>query len=370
MNLKRLCILISKERKQLLRESSNIAIGIVLPVVMLLIFGYGMSMDVRNINLVIVKPDHSELAAHVTARFQNSKYFTVQITPSSEEGVRAVRDHKADGCLFLPQEMQKNLQNGDAEIMIGLNAANAASARMYENCIRQVLMSALTDSARAEMFRGVEPRLRMWYNEANESAYFMIPGVIVIIMSLIGCLLTALQMAKEYEHGNMESMFVTPMTSGEILLAKMINNFLLGLIGLGITLVFARYLFHVPMRGSLLILIFGSSVFLMLQMSMGLLISSATKNQFAASQIAMIVSFMPVFLLSGFLYEIPNMPLFLQYVTIIVPARYFIEFVQTVFLVGNVPSSIVKNLLIMSLFTVLFLMLAKVKNPKSLEGGK
>lgn len=369
MNMKRLAALIVKERKQMLRDSSNIAIGIVLPVLMLLIFGYGMSLDVRNINLAIVVPETSEAASEVVARFRNSEYFTVEVVSSSEEGVKAVRDRKVDGCLFLPSDLQKNLQSGDVNVLIGMNAANASVARMYENYIRQVAVSALGNSGKGG-FSGVMAKSRMWFNEANESCYFMIPGVIVMIMALIGCMLTALQMAKEYEHGNMESMFVTPMTAGEILLAKMVNSYILGMIGLAISLLFARYLFHVPLRGSLVFLLLGSSIFLLLQMAMGLLISSLTKSQFLASQIALIVSFMPVFLLSGFLYEIPNMPMFLQYFTYLVPARYFVDFLQTIFLVGNVPGNIAKNLIVMSGLTMLLLLLAKWKNPKLLTGGK
>ncbi len=369
MNAKRLFSLVSKEQKQMLRDPSNIAIGIILPVLMLLIFGYGMSMDVRNIRLAIVLHEPSDTGSAITARFQNSEYFQVEIVRSSEEGTGKVKAHQADACLFLPRDLPRKLQSGDLSILIGLNAANASIARMYENYIRQVLSSALQDSSPGQ-FTGVAMTSRMWFNDANESSYYMIPGVIVIIMALIGCMLTSLQMAKEYEHGNMESMFVTPMTAGEILLAKMINNYVLGMVGLLISLLFARYLFHVPIRGSLIILILGASVFLLLQMALGLLISSITKSQFLASQIAMLVSFMPVFLLSGFLYEIPNMPVFLQYFTYVIPARYFIDFLQTIFLVGDVWSNIIKNLSIMGGFTVLLLLLAKQKNPKMLTGGQ
>ncbi len=365
MNIKRLCSLAAKERKQMLRDSSNIAIGIILPVMLLWIFGYGMSMDVRNIRLAIVLQEPSEIGTAIVARYRNSEYFRVQQFHGSEEGVEAVKRHAADACLFLPSNLSRKLQSGDLTILIGVNASNASEARMYENYIQQVLAAALADAGGGQ-FPGVRIVNRMWFNDANESSYYMIPGVIVVIMALIGCMLTSLQMAKEYEHGNMESMFVTPMTSGEILLAKMANNYLLGMIGLGISLVFARYLFGVPIRGSLLILLLGSSVFLLLQMAVGLLISSVTKSQFLASQIAMIVSFMPVFLLSGFLYEIPNMPVFLQYFTYLIPARYFVDFLQTIFLVGNVWSNIVRNLAVMGGITVVLLLLAKLKNPKLL----
>lgn len=369
MNIKRLRALVSKERKQMLRDPSNIAIGIVLPVLLLLVFGYGMSMDVRNIRLDIVLHEPSDIGSAIVARYQNSEYFEVRLVRSSEEGTQAVKEHTADACLFLPPDLPRKLRSGDCSILIGLNAANASVARMYENYIKQVLASALTDSS-AGGFTGVGIVNRMWFNDANESSYYMIPGVIVVIMALIGCMLTSLQMAKEYEHGNMESMFVTPMTGGEILLAKMVNNYVLGMIGLVISLLFARFLFDVPIRGSLPILLLGSSIFLLLQMAMGLLISSITKSQFLASQIAMIVSFMPVFLLSGFLYEIPNMPVFLQYFTYLIPARYYVDFLQTIFLVGNVWSNIAWNLAVMGGVTVVLLLLAKMKNPKLLAGGK
>lgn len=363
MKLKRLLTLVEKERKQMLRESSNIAIGIILPVVMLLIFGYGMSMDVKNIRLVIVAPEQTGTSASVIARFRSSGYFEVSVTRSSSEGVERVKRHQADGALFLPQNLERKRKEGPLNILIGMNTANASAAKMYENCIRQVVLQSLADPGR---FQGAMMTQRMWFNDGNDSRYFMIPGVIVLIMSLIGCMLTSLQMAREYEHGNMESMFATPMTAGEILLAKMVNNYLLGMGGLVISLLFARYIFSVPMRGSLALLLLGASVFLLLQMALGLLISSITKSQFLASEIAMIVSFMPVFLLSGFLYEIPNMPEFLQYFTLLIPARYFVDFLQTILLVGNVPENIVKNLLVMSVFTVILLLLAKWKNPKRL----
>ncbi len=363
MNPGRLRALVAKERKQMLRDFSNIGVGIVMPLLLLTIFGYGMSLDVKNIRLAIVQPAVTELSSDVIARFANSGYFTTTAVRDTAAGVESVRRHESDAVLILPHDLDRRVRAGDASAFIGLNASNAAIARMYEGVVRSVLASAIAAHAPPGE-PGVVPKVRVRYNEANESAYFLIPGVIVIIMALIGCLLTALQMAKEYEHGNMESLFVTPMTSGEILLAKMANNYLLGMVGLALTLLCARYLFDVPLRGSLALLLIGSSLFLILQMALGLLISSVTKSQFIASQIAMVVSFMPVFLLSGFLYEIPNMPPFLQAVSYALPARYFVDFLQSIFLVGTVPGNVVRNFLAMGAFTVLYLALAKLKNPK------
>lgn len=368
MNLRRLSALVVKEHRQLWREPSNIAIGVVMPVVLLLIFGYGMSMDVRSIRLGIVQHEPSAMATDIISHFQNSRYFKVQLYSSTQEGELAIQQRRADACVFLPEDLPRHAQQGDFSVLIVTNATNASIARMYENYVQGVLATAAAEKS-AGRFTGVQIQNRMWFNERNSSAYYMIPGVIVIIMSIIGCMLTALQMAKEYEHGNMESMFATPMTSGEILLAKMVNNYVLGLMGLCISLLFAVFLFHVPIRGNLLILLVGSSVFLLLQMALGLLISSATKNQFLACQIAMIVSFLPVFLLSGFLFEIPNMPKFLQVITYVIPARYYVSFLQSIFLVGTVWSNVLRNLAVMFGMMAGLLFLAKLKNPKTLTGG-
>lgn len=372
MNLRRIIALTAKERKQMLREPSNIAVGILLPIMMLLIFGYGMTMDIRNIDLAIVHHGQSPAVSNVIAHFNNSKYFSVDVYHSTLEAEEAIRSHHADAALFLPDDFEAHLLKGDAPVQIVSNATNASIARIYENSIRTVFMqaaaAALPQSGTTSN-AGVRVINRLWFNEKNDSRCFMVPGVIVLIMSLIGCMLTALQMAKEYEHGNMESMFVTPMTSGEILIAKMINNYILGMIGLGISLIAARWLFDVPFRGSLLILLIGASMFLILQMSVGLVISSVTKSQFISCQLSLFISFLPVMMLSGFLWEIPNMPDAVQYFTYLVPGRYFVDFMQSIMLVGNVWSNILTNMAGMVIFTLILLILAKLKNPKRLTGG-
>lgn len=368
MNCKRLVALLSKERKQMIREPSNVWIGIILPIIMLIVFGYGLNMDVENIRLGIVRHESSKALSDITACFSGSRYFQVQMLGSSEEADQAIKRRKLDACLFLPSNLERHLLARDADFMIGVNASNPTIARFHAAYIRQILVSALADDY-PQPGAGVTLNTRMWFNSVNNCRYYMIPGVIVIIMTIIGCILTALQMAKEYEHGNMESMFSTPMQSSELLLAKLINNYVLGMIGLGISLLFSRYLFHVPLRGSLWVLLLGSSIFLILQMAIGLLISSVTKNQFLAGQYAMVFTFIPVFLLSGFLFEIPNMPQALQYLTYLVPGRYFVDFLQTIFLVGDVWQRLLPNLLTMLLYSIFLLWLSKKMNPKRLTEG-
>ncbi len=365
MNLRRLNALIAKERNQLLRDKSSIIVGLLLPVILLLIFGYGMSMDIDNIKLVIVQPEPSKPGNDIVARFRASKFFITSVVRNYAEGTAAVRDHQADACLYLPQKLPHRLATERPEALVAGNATNSSRARIIENYVKSILLQAAPSVPGQPR---VVLRARMWFNDANDSRYFMIPGVIVIIMSMIGTKLTSMLMAKEYEHGNMESMFATPMSAAELLLAKAVNNFLLGMLGLGISLLFACCLFQVPIRGSLWLLVAGSGLYLLMALATGLLLSSITKNQFVASQLSLVISFMPVFLLSGFLYEIPNMPLALQYVTYAIPARYYVDFLQTVFLVGDVWSTLLPDLAALTLFTIGLMALAWYKNPKKLEG--
>ncbi len=367
MNFRRIRALAVKERKQLLREPASFVIGIVLPIVMLLIFGYGMNTDVRGIKLAIVSHESSSIGDQVISRFQDSEFFDVTLMRNTHDAEIAVQKHNADAVLFLPDNLQKHFADRDLNALVAVNASNPSVGQMHEAYIKGVLMSALQGNVDTSSLPGVRVQSRMWFNDKNDSAYYMIPGVIVIVMAMIGCMLTALQMAKEYEHGNMEQMFVTPMTSAELLIAKMINNYILGMIGMVIALLMARFLFGVPIRGSILILLLGGTIFLLLQMSFGLLISSVTKSQFLSCIISMLTSFMPSFLLSGFLYEISSMPVPIQIITYIFPGRYFVDFLQTTFLVGNVPEIIIKNLGIMSFMTLFFLNIARIKNPKKLE---
>lgn len=369
MNLKRLNSLIVKERKQLLRDPFNLVIGILLPILLLLIFGYGMSVDVKNIKLALVEPEPSEISSEIVARFSSSQFFRTTVFRNTPEAVAAVREHRADACLILPQYLPKQAFLSDPPFTIITNATSPSQAMLKENYIKSIIRSALeSEQGNAPAGNSVLMKPRMWFNEANDSCYFMIPGVIVIIMSMIGTMLTTMLMAKEYEHGNLESMFVTPMTSLEILIAKALNNFILGMIGLAISLAAARWLFEVPIRASLWVVLLGCGVYLIMALCLGLLISSITKNQFMASEMTMVLTFMPAFLLSGFLYEIDNQPVVIQYITYIVPARYFVDFLQTSFLVGNVWPNVIKNVGILSLFALVMLVLAIRKNPKSLEG--
>ena len=372
MNFSRYLILTRKEFIQLVRDPLSVATGILLPIVLLVICGFGMSTDVRNIRMAIVVPESSPTASAIAARFQSNGFFDAIIVRSTEEGKELIRTHQADACLFLPRKLPRRVTQADVQILVAVNASNPSPGFLKQSYIQSALISALnqinqqTGGRNVAAQGGISIQSRQWFNDANRSVYTIIPGIIVIILTIIGSLLTSMVMAREYEQGNMESLFVTPMNSTEIILAKMTNNFCLGIIGLVIALAMARFLFGVPMRGNVVILLFGSSLYLIMSLAIGILISSVSKNQFIAISMASILSFLPSYLLSGFLFEIKSMPTFLQYITLIVPARYYVDFLQTSLLVGDVWPNILKNCGVLILMTVVLLFLARLSCPKRL----
>ena len=206
----------------------------------------------------------------------------------------------------------------------------------------------------------------MWFNEAFDSHYFLVPGLVVLIMTLIGAFLTAMVMSREWERGTLEALFVTPVKADEILLGKTVPYFALGMVGLLLCLLAAEFIFHVPFRGSMVVLIGSSMLYLLVSLGTGLLISSAVKSQFVASQMALLISFLPAVMLSGFLFDLRSMPVAVRAITYILPARYFVALLQTVFLAGNIWSVIVPNAIVLAVMAAVLLLLTRWKMQKKL----
>ena len=356
--LHRLAALTVKESRQIRRDPSSIALAVLLPLLLLILFGYGMSMDVRNIKMTVVMPESSREALNIAARMQLSRYFRTSI-------VRTARE--AEAVLYLPPDFSHKLNEGNVTLYLAVNGVNANQARLMSAYVENVIQLYLAKERNGAGLGPVTLAPRIWFNDANDSRYYLIPGVIVLIMTIIGAQLTALVMAREYERGTLESLFVSPVRSWEILLAKALNNFALAIIGLSLALLFARYVFGVPIRGTVFILLAVSALYLLVMLGVGLLISSVSKNQFIACQMSLFFTFMPAFMLSGFFYDIGNMPQAVQWVTYLVPARYYVTLMQTLFLAGDIWSVIVPNALILAVIAVLMLCLAWWKTPKRLE---
>jgi drug efflux transport system permease protein len=208
---------------------------------------------------------------------------------------------------------------------------------------------------------------RVWFNPEVRSRNFLVPGLIAIIMTLIGSLLTALVVAREWERGTMEALIVTPVRIGELLLGKLIPYFVLGMGGMMLSTAMAIFVFDVPFRGSFLVLLGISALFMLASLGMGLLISTVAKNQFVAGQIAIIVAFLPAFILSGFIFDIASMPRVVQWITHVIPARYFVASLQTLFLTGTIWPIVLPNAAALILMAMIFLGLTRHKTRKSLE---
>jgi len=348
--LRRIIALVVKETRQVLRDPSSIAIGVVMPIILILLFGYGLSLDVKNVPVALVVEDTSPTARELVAGFQLSPYFNAQITHSLPPAERMMLEHSVDAIVRIPADFARHVNEGNAQVQVLLHGGDANRARIIQGYVQGAIQAwnARQAAEGKTMASGsVAIQSRLWFNDANESHYFLVPGLIVLVMTLIGALLTAMVMAREWERGTLESLFVTPVRSEEILLGKTIPYFLLGMIGLALCIVSAKFLFHVPLRGTLPVLLGASILYVLVALGIGLLISSAVKNQLVASQLAMLATFMPALMLSGFLFDLRSMPTAIRLITYVLPARYYVTLLQTIFLAGNVWGVIVPSMLVL-----------------------
>ena len=367
--LRRIASLVRKETRQIVRDPSSIAIGIILPVVLILLFGYGLSLDVDRVPVAVVLEDPSPEATQLAASFVLSDYFAAQLLTSMARAQELMLTRKVDGIVRLRPDFTRNLHLGNAEVQILVHGVDANHARIIQGYAQGAIgqwMARRAGEGEPVASGPVVVHNRMWFNEANESRYFLVPGLIVLIMTLIGALLTALVMAREWERGTLEALFVTPVRTDEILLGKTIPYFALGMIGLILCLLAAKFLFSVPFRGSAAVLAGASMLYLLVALGIGLLISSAVKNQFVASQITLLVSFLPAVMLSGFLFDLRSMPALVRLITYALPARYYVALLQTIFLAGDVWAVILPNGAVLAGMAALLLVLTRRTTQKRL----
>ena len=343
---RRIWALVRKEAKQMLRDPSSIALGVVLPLVLIMLYGYGLSLDVKNVPLAVVLEDPSPQATELAAGMRLSPYFDALFTTSMPQAEQLMAEGNIDGIVRIRADFARQLSAGDAQVEVIAHGTDANHARIIQTYVQGAVGGWSARRAAQGSPRAGGPvnlQTRMWFNEAFDSHYFLVPGLIVLIMTLIGAFLTAMVMAREWERGTLEALFVTPVKAGEILLGKTVPYFALGMVGLVLCLLAAQFIFHVPFRGSMIVLIGASMLYLLVALATGLLISSAVKSQFVASQIALLVTFLPAVMLSGFLFDLRSMPVAVRCITYVLPARYFVALLQTVFLAGNVWSVILPN---------------------------
>ncbi|SBW01055.1 ABC-2 [uncultured delta proteobacterium] len=366
--------LIRKETRQMLRDKSTLTLGIILPILLLLLFGFGLSLDVKLVPVAVVRDSSSPVTRDLYTSLKLSAYFDPTMVNSWKEAEHMLRVGSTDAIV---RRDMKESSDGREHVQIIVNGRDSNTARIMQRylegassrwaSLRQSNLSFLSGGAEVETVGRATAETRIWYNSEQESKYFLIPGVTVLIMTLIGTLLTALVIAREWERGTYEALAATPVKRWEIVAGKTVPYFVLGMIGLCMCLTAATWIFGVPMRGSLLLIIAGSAIYMLVALGMGLLISAAVKNQFLASQIVLILSFMPTLMLSGFIFDLKSAPIGAYYLAHVFPATWYVDLMQTLFLVGNVPGQVIRDFLIMACFAVVLLSLAGASIRKSLE---
>jgi ABC-2 type transport system permease protein len=368
---RRLVALLRKEALQILRDPSGLAIAFALPVILLLLFGYGVSLDAERVPVAIVVESPSPDTGDVVEAFDASRYFAARVVLDRRVAAAALDAGEVKGLVVLRADFARRLQEGrGAEIQVIVDAVDANTARIIQGYARGVLETWLEARARAAGRARVVPvRLepRVWFNPGLESRNFLVPGLIAIIMTLIGALLTALVVAREWERGTMEALLATPATVGEIILGKLIPYFVLGMGGMLVATVVALGPFAVPLRGSLAVLTLISALYMLVVLAWGLLVSTIARSQFVAAQVALVTAFLPAFMLSGFLFDIHSMPRVLQLLASALPATWLVSSLQTIFLAGDIWPVIGRDALVLAGMAALLLAVTRRKLRKSLE---
>lgn len=367
--------LVIKEWRQVMRDPSSIAIAFVMPIVLLFLFGFGVSLDARNVRLAMVVESPSQATQSLAASFAHSEFFALSAVTDRQSAEAGLISGEYRGVIVLASDFDSRLSRAwdgqdQAPVQLILDGTDANTARLVQGYVqgawsKWLTLQSLTEGRRIEIALIGEPRV--WFNPEVRSRNFLVPGLIAIIMTLIGTLLTALVVAREWERGTMEALMTTPVTVLELLIGKLTPYFLLGMGGMALSVAMAVFVFDVPLRGSFWVLSGVSAVFLVSALALGLLISTLARNQFVAGQVALVAAFLPAFMLSGFLFEIHNMPPLIQGITYIFAARYFVAALQTLFLAGNVWSVIVPNVVAMLGLAAALLLITAKRTAKRLD---
>jgi ABC-2 type transport system permease protein len=327
----------------------------VLPIILLFLYGFGVSLDLNTVNIGLVMEDSSPDAQSFAQTLTGSTYFNVMVAADRRDLVKPLLAGKIRGFVVIPSyfsQFRKYPKDiAQAPIQIITDGGEPNTANFVQNYVAQAWTIWLEHEKAQGDVVGALPNIqlqpRYWYNEDLSSRNFLIPGSLAIIMTLIGTLLTSLVIAREWERGTMEALMATPVHINEILIAKLLSYFVMGMVSMACCVIGTVLLYQIPFRGSFLVLGVITSAFLMTALGTGLLISTLTKNQMAASQAAQVVGFLPAYILSGFIFEIASMPKIIQLVTYVIPARYFVSSLLSIFLVGNVWVLLLHNTLIM-----------------------
>jgi ABC-2 type transport system permease protein len=338
----RLKAIIRKEFYHLIRDYRSLYLAFAIPLLLIILFGYALSLDVDNVETVFVDYDRSELSRDFIRKLDASSYFHVsESLPRTKDAIDYLDHDRAKVVIVIPPNFMKSI-SADREIQMQIiidgsdptfgNIIRGYITSFAEQYNQKLLISFLNRQGQEQIKPPVDGRIRIWFNEDLESRNFIIPGIIAVIIMIVGAILTSLVIAREYENGTMETIKSMPIKAGELLLGKAIPYFFIGLANVLIAILLGQLLFGIVMKGNFWLMLASASLYLSVALSLGLWISNVTKSQLMANQIAILTTYLPSLLLSNFVFPVINMPKFLQLITLFVPARYFIDILSGIYL--------------------------------------
>ena len=370
MKLRRIKALTKKEFIQIIRDPRSLSMAILIPVLLLILFGYALTLDVDNVRIAVWDRDKSQISADFIRNFGSSEYFDiVGYYDSYNDMLPFIDKNDVLMVMVIPEDFSKLINaNRSAPVQLLIDGSDSSTATIalgYANSIVSRydvhFVTQTFSKNNITMPTPIDLRPRVWFNEELKSKNYIVPGLIAVIIMVIAALLTSLTIAREWERGTMEQLISTPVTTIELIIGKFLPYFVIGLLDLVIAIGMGEFMFHVPFRGNLILLFVTSGIFICGALMLGMLISSTTKNQLMASQTAILATFLPGFLLSGFAYPINNMPVVIQAITRLVPASYFIKILRGIYLKGIGIEVLWPDILFLIIFTFVMVLLASVK---------
>ncbi|MGA7829120.1 MAG: ABC transporter permease [Geobacteraceae bacterium] len=378
MNILRIKAVAKKEFLHIIRDPRSLGMGIAIPLLLLFLFGYALTLDVDRVPLIAWDQSNTPESRELLSHFSGSRYFSLRTTTDNYRTIdHAIDTRDAVIALIIPTDFAQRIASGrKASVQVLLDGSDpntATYALGYAQSIvsgfsRDIILRQIRHGSGSEpQLAQLEVRPRVWFNSDMVSKNYIFPGLIAVIMMIIAALLTSLTIAREWETGTMEQLISTPLKGPELILGKLIPYFSIGILDLILAVLVGEFIFDIPFRGSLALLFVLSVVFLVGALSLGILISIVAKSQLVASQLALVATMLPAFLLSGFIFPIENMPAPIQAITHIVTARYFVAILRGIYLKDVGLGVMAGQVALLIVFAVLVLALSIRKFQKKIE---
>ncbi len=364
-SLGRILAVAGKEWLQIRRDARSLALSLVAPALLIMLFGYALTVDVKNVSMAVYDQDRSTLSRRFVEEFSHTEYLRVRGHVSGYDEIDELidREHIAM-ALVIPAGFERRYKSGKSvEVQLVTDGSDATTATVAIGYASAIITNFNLDLKIRELARSgirgprmpVDVRSRIWYNPELESKNFIIPGLIVLILAIISALIASLTISREWERGTMETLITTPVRGHELVLGKLIPYLFIGLFDVAATITLGYFVFDVPLKGSFVELVLVALLFLAGTSSLGILLSAATRVQVLSVQAAMVVTYLPSFILSGFIFPIKSMPIVVQAITYLVPAKYLIVLIKGIALKGVSVGLLWMQIVFLAIFALLVL---------------